>query len=150
MKRPPPPRFPFFDKPPSFKEMMRHARTKRNSACPGLNSLPYLIYKKCNAIMRTAHLIFLKIFKSKDVPRDWAIAFVVLLQKTKGVLDDLSEFRPIAITNTLGKIFFSIISARLQNLMVKNNYIQTILQKGFISWCSWLRRAFLLAVESPP
>jgi len=133
MKRPPPPRFPFFDKPPSFKEMMRHARTKRNSACPGLNSLPYLIYKKCNAIMRTAHLIFLKIFKSKDVPRDWAIAFVVLLQKTKGVLDDLSEFRPIAITNTLGKIFFSIISARLQNFMVKNNYIQTILQKGFIS-----------------
>jgi hypothetical protein len=133
MKRPAPPKYPFLDKPPNFKEMRRHTHSKRNSACPGLNSLPYLIYKKCIAILGMAHRIFLKIFTSKDIPSDWAIAFVVLLQKYKDVLDDPSEFRPIAITNTLGKIFFSIISARLQDFLVKNNYISTIIQKGFLS-----------------
>ena len=132
MERPPPPKFPFFDEPPNFKEVQRHTRSKRNSACPGLNSLPYLIYKKCKAILRTAHLIFLKIFRNKDVPSNWATAFVVLLQKNKDVLNDPSEFRPIAITNTLGKIFFSIISARLQKFMVKNNFIKTTIQKGFL------------------
>lgn len=132
MVRPPLPMFPFFEDPPNFKEVQRHTRSKRNSACPGLNRLPYLIYKKCKAILRTAHRIFLKIFKSKDIPSNWSTAFVVLLQKNKDVLDDPSEFRPIAITNTLGKIFFSIISARLQKFMVKNNYIKTIIQKGFL------------------
>lgn len=132
MKRPPPPKFPFFVDSPNFREVKRHTRSKRNNACPGLNSLPYLIYKRCDAILRTAHQIFLKIFRSKDIPSDWALAFVVLLQKTKDVLDDLSEFRPIAITNTLGKIFFSIVSARLQKFLVKNNYIKTAIQKGFL------------------
>jgi hypothetical protein len=133
MERPPPPTHPFFDEPPGFREVKRHARSKRSNACPGLNTLPYLIYKKCDAILRTAHQIFLKIFRDKDIPRDWAIAFVVLLQKLKDVLDQPSEFRPIAITNTLGKIFFSILSERLQKFLVKNKYIKTSIQKGFLA-----------------
>jgi len=133
MERPPPPTYPFFKEPPTFREVKRHTRSKRGNACPGLNTLPYLIYKKCDSILRTAHQIFLKIFRDKDIPRDWAIAFVVLLQKLKDVLDQPSEFRPIAITNTLGKIFFSIISERLQKFLVKNKYIKTTIQKGFLA-----------------
>ena len=133
MARPPPPTYPFFEKPPNLKEVRRHAYSKRNGACPGLNSLPYLIYKKCNAILCIVHQIFLKIFRDKDIPRDWAIAFIVLLQKSKDVLNDPSEFRPIAITNTMGKIFFSIISERLQKFLVKNNFIRTCIQKGFLA-----------------
>jgi hypothetical protein len=133
MERPPPPTHPFFDEPPQFREVKRHSRSKRSNACPGLNTLPYLIYKKCDAILRTAHKIFLKIFRDKDIPRDWAIAFVVLLQKLKDVLDQPSEFRPIAITNTLGKIFFSILSERLQKFLVKNKFIKTTIQKGFLA-----------------
>jgi hypothetical protein len=132
MKRPPPPNIPFFVDQLRFAELRKHVRSKRNYACPGLNSLPYLIYKKCPSILKIMLLIFRRIFKDGTVPKDWAIAFVVLLQKDAEVLDKPSEFRPIAITNTLGKIFFSIISARLQKYLVKNNYIRLSIQKGFL------------------
>ena len=132
MERPPLPQFPFFESPPTWKELKRHTRSKRNYACPGLNSLPYLIYKRCPAILSTVLLIFKRIFQRKTIPKDWAMAFVVLLQKALGVLDQPSEFRPIAITNTLGKIFFSIIADRLQQFLVKNKYIKTSIQKGFL------------------
>ena len=51
-------------------------------------------------------------------------------------LDIVSEFRPISMTATLGKIFLSIISDRLQTFFVKNNYIQRKFQKGFLSLAS--------------
>ena len=44
-----------------------------------------------------------------------------------------AEFRPIAITNTVGKILFSIISARLEHYMVSNKFIDNTIQKGFLS-----------------
>lgn len=132
MERPPAPEFPFFDQEPTHRELKKHMRNKRNLACPGLNSIPYLVYKKCPSLRKTILAIFRRIFKEKVIPNDWAIAFVVLLQKCPEVLDKPSEFRPIAITNTLGKIFFSIISARLQKYLIKNGYIQTPIQKGFL------------------
>ena len=79
------------------------------------------------------HRIFVKIFKAKSIPKSWALAFVVLLQKKKGVLDEPKEFRPIAITNTIGKIFFSIMAERLQKFLVDDEYIKTSTQKGFMS-----------------
>lgn len=133
MRRPEPPSTPFFEQAPDYAEVRKHTMSKKSNACPGLNSLPYLIYKKCPAIIAKIHKIFVKIFSDKDIPESWATAFVVLLQKEKGVTDVPKEFRPIAITNTIGKIFFSIISDRLQRFLVKNGYIKTAIQKGFLS-----------------
>jgi hypothetical protein len=113
--------------------LARSVRRKSNGAAAGLNSLTYVPYKKCKAILITVHKIIKKIWKTKDVPEDWAQAYVVLLAKNPNKLDDPSEFRPIAITNTVGKIFFSVISDRLQTFMVKNNYISRSVQKGFLS-----------------
>ena len=47
-------------------------------------------------------------------------------------LDIVSEFRPITMTATMGKIFLSIISDRLHNFFVKNNHIQRAVQNGFL------------------
>ena len=96
-----------------------------------MNSLSYLPYKKCHSIMFFVHKVVKKIWETKVVPADWAQAYVVLLSKSE-VLDDPSEFRPIAITNTVGKIFFSVISNRLQKYLVANNYIDRVTQKGFL------------------
>ena len=81
--------------------------------------------------MFTLHRIIKKIWISKDIPNDWGQAFIVLLSKSD-ILDNPSEFRPIAITNTVGKIFFSVISDRLQRFLVMNNYIRCESQKGFL------------------
>ena len=64
-----------------------------------------------------------KIWRAKDVPADWAQAFIVLLSKSND-LASLSEFRPIAMTSTIWKIFFSVLAERLQFFM---HMIKTIL-----------------------
>jgi hypothetical protein len=131
MERPPPPEHGFEMRPPSFRDFRRSALKKRNGAAPGFNAITYLIFKKCPAVLSCLHKICLHVYKSKSVPKDWAAAYVVLLQKSES-LDNPEEFRPIAITNTAGKLFFSIISDRLQEFMVKNKYIKTAVQKGFL------------------
>ena len=131
MTRPPPPKHAFEVRPPTLQQFRAGMRGKRNGAAPGLNALTYLIYKKCPSILKTLHRICVHVYKSKRIPEDWAAAFVVLLQKSDS-LHLPEEFRPIAITNTAGKLFFSIIADRLQKFMVKNKYIKTSSQKGFL------------------
>lgn len=131
MSRPPLPDHAFEVRPPTLREFRSGMRGKRNGACPGLNALTYLIYKKCPSILKALHKICVHVYKTNKIPKDWAAAFVVLLQKSD-CLDDPAEFRPIAITNTAGKLFFSIISSRLQSFMVKNKFIKTQTQKGFL------------------
>jgi hypothetical protein len=66
------------------------------------------------------HKIFETIW-DRDVPSDWAQVFVVLVSESD-TLDDPAEFRPIAI-NT-GEDIFSVVSDRLQNVMLENKYIR--------------------------
>ena len=56
----------------------------------------------------------------------------MLLSKSNG-LASVAEFRPIAITSTIGKIFFSVVAERLQFFMIKNSFISREIQKGFLA-----------------
>jgi hypothetical protein len=73
-----------------------------------------------------------KIWKSRDIPSDWAMAYIILLSKSED-LSSVSEFRPIAIACCVGKIFFSVLSDRLQWFMLRNCYISREIQKGFLA-----------------
>ena len=89
---------------PTKAEIRKSIRRKRNGATPGLNGLPYLPYKKCTAIQDFVYLLSQKVWKTRDVPSDWAEAFIVLLSKSDN-LSTVSEFRPITIASTIGKYF---------------------------------------------
>jgi hypothetical protein len=53
----------------------------------------------------------------EEIPSDWAAASVLLLAKSSKLADP-ADFRPIALTNTVGKIFFGVLSKRLENFHV--------------------------------
>ena len=97
-----------------------------------MNALTYVPYKKCAAVMKFLIKLGHKVWKSRDVPADWAMAYIILLSKSKD-LSQVSEFRPIAITCVAGKIFFSVLSDRLQAFMLRNSYISREIQKGFLA-----------------
>ena len=61
LKRPKLPDYAFSRRCPTRKELARSVRRKRNAASPGLNSLPYLPYKKCPAIIGFIHKLGRKI-----------------------------------------------------------------------------------------
>ena len=84
---------------------MKSARKKRNGAAPGMNALSYVPYKKCSSIIKFLAKLGRKIWKSRDIPVDWAMAYIILLPKSEN-LTLVSEFRPIAIACCAGKIFF--------------------------------------------
>ena len=111
--------------------LLKSAKRKRSGAAPGLNGLTYVPYKKCTALLKFVVKLGRKIWKKKDIPADWARAYIILLAKSED-LKSLSEFRPIAITLTVGKIFFSVISDRLQFFMIQNQNITRDLQTGFL------------------
>jgi len=50
-----------------------------------------------------------------------------------GSLDDPSNFRPIALTSVVGKVFHKILSHRLEVYLRENGVIDTSVQKGFLS-----------------
>ncbi len=97
-----------------------------------MNALTYVPYKKCPALLAFIHRLSCRIWKELIVPDDWAIALISLLAKTED-LSLVAEFRPIAVACTVSKIFFSIISVRLERFMVKNRYIRREAQKGFLA-----------------
>ena len=111
MKRPSAPLHMFSEDPPSPREIMEVLKLKRNGAAPGPNGISYIPYKRCPALLSTLHAIFAKVWKTRDVPASWSSAAIILLAKSQKTSEP-GEFRPIALTNTIGKIFFSVFSKR--------------------------------------
>jgi hypothetical protein len=97
-----------------------------------MNALTYVPYKKCTAVMKFLMKLGHKVWKCRDIPADWAMAYIILLSKSED-LSQVSEFRPIAITCVAGKIFFSVLSDRLQVFLLRNCYISKEIQKGFLA-----------------
>jgi hypothetical protein len=129
MKRPASPRQLFSEACPSQKEIADVLRSKRNASAPGPNGISYVPYKRCPALLPLLQNIFSKVWKTGDVPPSWAAANILLFAKTNSSSNP-ADFRPIALTNTIGKIFFSVFSKRLERFMHENAFT-SFTQKGF-------------------
>ena len=128
--RPPAPTTAFLMDPPSTKEVKNALQRKRNSASPGPNGIPYLIYKKCPLLLRLLTEIFQEMWPSFKCPLSkYGIARLI---HKGGLLNEASNFRPVTMTNTDGKILLSIIASRALNYMKCNNYHDLSILKGFI------------------
>jgi hypothetical protein len=129
MKRPATPSFLLSEDCPSEAELNGIIKLKRNGAAPGLDGILYVPFKRCPCLVKLLVKIFRKVWKTKDIPAEWATASIQLLAKSAN-LTDPAEFRPIALTNTIGKIFFAVIAKRLEKYMAENKFISQV-QKGF-------------------
>lgn len=66
------------------------------------------------------------------VADQWRCAEGVWIPKEENS-KDIDQFRTISLLSTEGKIFFSILSRQLSKFLLKNEYIDTSVQKGGIS-----------------
>ena len=76
--------------------------------------------------------LFNKLLEEGVSPACWGSARIKLIYKT-GDPSDPGNFRLIALTLVVGKVFHKIISFRLKEYLQKNNVIDTSVQKGFIT-----------------
>ena len=110
-------------------------QSRRNGSSPGINKIPYKVYKKCPQISSFLFKIFQSVLKLSNVPIQWRVAAETYIPKiVPPNPSHLQDFRPIALLNVEGKLFFSLIARRLEkHIIKKNNIINTSVQKGCIS-----------------
>ena len=76
---PPPPSIssPFISKKLSFSEFSRVVNSRRNGSSPGINLIPYKVYKFCSSICDFLFRLFVSCFKNCVIPVQWRIALEV-------------------------------------------------------------------------
>ena len=107
--------------------------THRNTSAPGVpgNGIPYKVYKKCSKISKFLFKIFQVCFKRCEIPIQWRSAQDIHIPKVSNPENKLSDFRPIALLNVEGKLFFSLVSKCLETHLIYNNkFINNSIQKG--------------------
>ena len=106
--------------------------SRRNGSAPGLNMISYRVYKKCTSIRRFLYQIIQSCYNTKYVPLQWRAAREAYIPKVKVPNPkNIKDFRPLALLNVEGKIFFSLLSRRLFTHIVTNNkFIDKSIQKG--------------------
>ena len=132
----------FPDKPPllkpfptncfSFEDFFQILSTRRNASAPGLNGIPYKVYKKCPKINKFLFKFFLSCMNKGIIPLQWQSAKEIYIPKVNPpTAHNISDFRPIALLNVEGKLFFSLVSRRLEKHLINNNkFINKSVQKG--------------------
>ena len=93
--------------------------------------IPYKIYKLCPNICDYLFCLFKSCFKNCVVPVQWRIVTDVYIPKS-GSSDpnNIKDFRPTSLLNVEGKLFFSILSKRLEKVIYSNKLINSSIHKG--------------------
>ena len=85
----------------------------------------------CPSLQKRLLTIICRVWKNKSIPSTWQQAIIILLHKS-GPSSSPANFRPIALTNCDGKLFFSIVASRITSYMCQNGYFDGLTQKGFL------------------
>ena len=114
-----------------FSDFMQIVNSRRNGSSPGINMIPYRVYKKCPQICSYLFNVCRLCLKNSFVPTHWRIATEVYIPKVKPNPNNIKDFRPISLLNVEGKLFFSLVSKRLEHHIISNNkLINSSIQKG--------------------
>lgn len=126
-----PPTHPYDNHRISPGELLKAVKKKSDSSAPGPDAIPYPVIKRLPLLQRILVILFNDIMHTRQVPEEWKQGRIVLLLKPGGNAANPADFRPIALTSTIGKLFTSILAARIEHYMRANLYWDTAIQKGF-------------------
>lgn len=123
-----------FDMTPITPRLIRRVLSKcSNSSSPGPDGISYYHLKNLSCTHLFLATLFSKIITSSPLaPRSWCNGRILLFHK-KNSNDTPENFRPIALTSTIGKLLHRILAKRLENYLLDIGYLDPTLQKGFLS-----------------
>ena len=116
-------------KPPTLEEIRQVVKKAKCKSAPGPNGIPYLLYKRCPGVLKWLHKHLRQAWMKGHINEEWVKAEGVYFPKEQNSAD-LGQFRPISLLNVEGKIFFSVLAARITSYLMVNGYIGTSVQKG--------------------
>ena len=121
--------------PVTREELARVVKKSRSSSSPSpIDQISYTIFKRCPSLHPALLDLFNRVLMEGAVPSAWKLAAVKLIPKGTASQDPTSpaNYRPIALTPTISKLFSGIMKDRWLGHMKSNNYLNPILQKAFL------------------
>ncbi|KAL3069435.1 hypothetical protein niasHS_018160 [Heterodera schachtii] len=98
---------------PQFTQKEVWERLKRcSNTAPGPDGIRYSVWKKYDQGAHVLTSIYNCVKRTQHIPRNWTKSVTVLLHK-KGDRNEVSNWRPIALSNTIGKLYSSVLANRL-------------------------------------
>ena len=131
----PQPSAPFDDGPITMTEVIGKIKRARSKSAPSpLDGISYEIFKRCPTLWPALLDLYNCCWSSCSVPQCWKQAIIKLIPKQPAYAEPsvLNNFRPIALTPAIGKLYTNIIKDRWTSFMVKNHYWPLDTQKAFI------------------
>ena len=111
----------------------RLLKKRPSNSSPGKDRISYHHLKKMPSTHHFLATLFSKILlKNPKAPKEWCSAKITLIQKG-GDKSTPENFRPIALTSAIGKLFNKLIATRLEHYLRRNGLLDTSLQKGFVT-----------------
>ena len=135
MPSPPPPEVQMDCSPFTPAEILRVIKKTQSASAPSpFDRIGYVVFKKCPALIPALADIFNLCWDHSVVPHQWKTAAIKLIPKGSAGEDPSSpsNFRPIALTPCIGKIFTTLLCNRWLKFMLGNKYFNTSLQKAFM------------------
>ena len=104
---------------------------KKATSSPGDDGICYGYLKNLESTHHFLATLFSRTLLSSPSPWEgWGASSIVLIHKA-GDLGEPSNFRPIALTSYIRKVFHQILSERICNFLVSNGFIDSEVQKAF-------------------
>jgi hypothetical protein len=100
------------------------------NTAPGPDGIRYAQWKKIDKGGYALNAVFNAVHRLGTVPTDWGKSVTILLFK-KGEKSDISNWRPISLSNTIAKLYSSVLANRLGRWAARNERI-SVAQKGFM------------------
>ncbi|KAG8235792.1 hypothetical protein J437_LFUL016125 [Ladona fulva] len=111
-------------------EVQERIRKAANST-PGPDGIPYRAWPKIDPDGSTLASLYNACLTIETVPQAWKRSRTILLHKG-GDADDITNWRPIALQPTMGKIFSGILADRIYLWAIRGRRLSFPFQKGFI------------------
>ena len=116
---------------PSWIEVKNIVMAARSASSPGPSGVPYSVYKRCPGLLKMLWKFITRIWRRGKIVEQWRYAEGVWIPKEENSTS-IEQFRSISLLSTESKIFFSVVSRRLTDFLMKNEYLDTSVQKGGI------------------
>ena len=108
----------------------------RSSSTPSpADQISYSVLKHCPSLIPALLRLYNLCWATKQVPGQWKVGAIQPLGKSVADKNPScpSNFRLIALTSCVGKVYTSILKRRWQHFMVSNGYLNTSIQKAFVN-----------------
>ena len=118
----------------SANEVVRVIKKLKLASTPSPYDRVGYVFKKCPALIPVFLHLFSICWTQSVIPRKWKSALIKLIAKSSVAEDPTNpgNFRPIALTPCIGKIFTTLLRNRWLSFMTANGYLNSSLQKAFM------------------